>query len=361
MITNINDFKKAINENLNDKDIANKDNAYKLYFHLNSPYLWGKGWTGSDEQLVELENLSIAMLEELGLTLRVNQYGVEEGDGSGNIFNAYMHPMEFVFYLKENNKEDIEKIKNTIIKYLENISFSISFSSIKLKSPTGEYSTIQESINESFHDKDGKPISVDSKHRPIKLADTFYNKTVTRKSDGLIGDVVRIEGGKLQVKVTDGENEDKIFIAYPDEVTINENFDEDDGNQLMYHEIGWDEIKSKLIENTNDNMIALNIFNFIKNEIENNYRVLENKKVNESSYIFSIIDDKLEELGFKPDDIQPPDPDVGIFDGYVSFSDPNDQNKDGYYLFPYDEFVYSNNLDHITREYLLSKSEYRED
>lgn len=51
----------------------------------------------------------------------------------------------------------------------------------------------------------------------------FYNKKVKRKSDGLIGDVVRWGASQIKVKITDGEHTGKVFTASPEEVEILDN------------------------------------------------------------------------------------------------------------------------------------------
>ena len=51
----------------------------------------------------------------------------------------------------------------------------------------------------------------------------YYDKKVQRKTDGLVGDVVRWGASKLKVKITDGEYAGRTFEARPEEVTIVEN------------------------------------------------------------------------------------------------------------------------------------------
>lgn len=51
----------------------------------------------------------------------------------------------------------------------------------------------------------------------------FYNQTVVRRRDGLIGDVVRFEEGKLMVQIKIGPYTGRIFHAHPSEVDIVDN------------------------------------------------------------------------------------------------------------------------------------------
>jgi hypothetical protein len=56
-----------------------------------------------------------------------------------------------------------------------------------------------------------------------KFGDTlkgYYNKTVKRNADGIVGNVVRWDDGKLKVVVTQGEHQGKTFTAEPSEVVI---------------------------------------------------------------------------------------------------------------------------------------------
>ena len=140
MITTIKEFKK-INEN--------NENKVELIFHLDSPYKWGKGWTASPEAHDRLKMEAMSICNNLHFNSDIGKYGVVEGepkDPNSNMYNAYMHPMEFVFKLKEYNQTDIELIKANVEDGISNLNehFPISIKEIKLNNK-GEYSTITES------------------------------------------------------------------------------------------------------------------------------------------------------------------------------------------------------------------------
>lgn len=78
----------------------------KLYFFLNSPYKWGAGWTASIDEYEVMNENSRKILKDLGFDEVKNSYDVPEGKTvSGE--SAYMHPMEFVFELKEISLEKV--------------------------------------------------------------------------------------------------------------------------------------------------------------------------------------------------------------------------------------------------------------
>jgi hypothetical protein len=68
----------------------------QLYIFLDSPYKWGKGWTGSHEAYTELHEASEVILCLLDFHLVENPYNVPEGKRPDSEEKAYMHPMEFV-------------------------------------------------------------------------------------------------------------------------------------------------------------------------------------------------------------------------------------------------------------------------
>lgn len=103
------------NKNIN--EIFSSNN--KIKFMLESPYKWGKGWTSTAMLLEELKETYGGIVAELGMTPGVNEYGVIIGeDATGEVTDAYMHPMELVFTVNEKTPELIEKITNVINDYL---------------------------------------------------------------------------------------------------------------------------------------------------------------------------------------------------------------------------------------------------
>ena len=143
MITTIKEFKK-LNEN--------NENLIELIFHLDSPYKWGKGWTASAEAHDILKMEAMSIINNLHFTPSESNFGVVEGKpkypDKSNMYNAYMHPMEFVFKLKEYNQTDIELIKANVEDGISNLNehFPISIKEIRLNNK-GEYSTITENVD----------------------------------------------------------------------------------------------------------------------------------------------------------------------------------------------------------------------
>ena len=172
MITTINEFKK-INEL--------SENKIELIFHLDFPYKWGKGWTASAESkdLLDMEAMSIC--NNLNLSSDIGQYVVVEGkprDPNSNIIKSYMHAMEFVFTLKENNQTDIEAIKANVKDGISNLNehFPISIKKIRLNN-NGEYSTINESVDTEIS---ALPVNV---YKKVKGGDSTANGLTSHKTD----------------------------------------------------------------------------------------------------------------------------------------------------------------------------------
>ena len=94
----------------------------EIFFILNSPYKWGKGWTFSIEAYKEEQQCATKIIEELGFTFKENAYDVPEGI-KDNGDSCYMHPMEYAFKIKESDNEvvvfeKIQKIEEVVRKNL---------------------------------------------------------------------------------------------------------------------------------------------------------------------------------------------------------------------------------------------------
>jgi hypothetical protein len=99
----------------------------KVVVRLDSPYKWGKGWTGSHEEHEELKDIFGGIVAELGMEVDVNKYGVVEGSkGKNNVDSAYMHPMELVFTLEKESKVTIYLIQLVVNKYISGLDFDVS-------------------------------------------------------------------------------------------------------------------------------------------------------------------------------------------------------------------------------------------
>lgn len=175
MITSINEFKK-INEL--------SENLIQLIFHLDSPYKWGKGWTASREAYDLLNMEAMTICNNLGLSSEIGRYGVVEGklrNSNSNIIKSYMHSMEFVFTLKENNQTDIESITANVEDGISNLNehFPISIKEIRLNNK-GEYST----INENNDILSALPVNV-YRNKSITNGITTHKDTVMLVFDGV--------------------------------------------------------------------------------------------------------------------------------------------------------------------------------
>jgi hypothetical protein len=105
MITTVNEWKQ-LNE-MNEQEI-------KLTINLDTPYKWGKGWTGTPDQHEEMDGIAAGIVTHLELQDKANQWDVPEASGTGKILKAYLHPMEYVFTLSENDPETLKKIITTV-------------------------------------------------------------------------------------------------------------------------------------------------------------------------------------------------------------------------------------------------------
>lgn len=106
------------------KKLKESASMSRIVFHLNSPYKWGKGWTESSKNLNLFNMEMMTICHRLNLSSDINDMGVVEGvprDPSNNILNAYMHPMELVFDLKEKTQRDIDYIKSVVSQGLKNL------------------------------------------------------------------------------------------------------------------------------------------------------------------------------------------------------------------------------------------------
>lgn len=132
MITTINEWKKVNEMN---------QNEIKLMFFLDSPYKWGPGWTGTPEQHEEMDGIAAGIIVTLDLVDKYNDWNVPEATGTGTILSAYLHPMEYVFRLAENDPETIQKIIKTV-KNSTSMTDFVNIKEIKLKTPEG-YTTLE--------------------------------------------------------------------------------------------------------------------------------------------------------------------------------------------------------------------------
>tara|TARA_R110000772_G_scaffold17946_1_gene49767 strand:+ start:18493 stop:19806 length:1314 start_codon:yes stop_codon:yes gene_type:complete len=85
-----------------------------------------------------------------------------------------------------------------------------------------EYEKSKEHMAGMFTEDTELPLN----HNPNDYAEDdtkrFYNAHVTRKSDGMVGKVLRAEKGKLKVGIIDGEHKGKYFMAHPSDLKLNE-------------------------------------------------------------------------------------------------------------------------------------------
>lgn len=131
---------KPINE-------AHYDSEYTLHVFLDSPYKWGKGWTGSSTEKEEAKLTYEAILIRLNIEPERSKYGVVEskiGDGD-QISGTYMHDMQLTFYLNSNEQTLIDKIINVVnieIDTLENFTIT----SIKISDKQKKYTVIKENL-----------------------------------------------------------------------------------------------------------------------------------------------------------------------------------------------------------------------
>jgi len=131
MFTSINEW-KSLNE-MNQQEI-------KLSFNLNTPYKWGPGWTGTPEQHEEMDGIAAGIIGMLQLQDKHNEWNVPEATGTGIVQYAYLHPMEYVFRLSENDRVTIDRIIDVVKKTISMTDF-VNIESIKLKTPEG-YTTL---------------------------------------------------------------------------------------------------------------------------------------------------------------------------------------------------------------------------
>lgn len=165
MITSINEWKN-INENNNEK--------YSLYIFLDSPYKWGKGWTGSNDEYEVFKTICLNILKELHLTQKHNDYDVIAGINNTDIIQkAYLHPMEFVIDLTMNDPTSIDFIKTTITNNINTLN-GFHIKEMKLKQHSNNEYTIIESANAfEFHKDDIS--DTDDVLRFFKFLYTEYN------------------------------------------------------------------------------------------------------------------------------------------------------------------------------------------
>jgi len=82
----------------------------KLFFNLNSPYKWGKGWTGTQEEDDAMTRIGLLIISKLGYTRIENIWNVPQGEKG--LCSCYLHPMEYVFEVE--NYCEIEPIINFV-------------------------------------------------------------------------------------------------------------------------------------------------------------------------------------------------------------------------------------------------------
>ena len=87
-------------------------NLRKVFFRLNSPYVWGQGISQENSDIIEAEAKDI--LHKIGFEIAPNSISFACPEGIKGCENLYMHPMSFSGIL---SLESFEKAKEVIENY----------------------------------------------------------------------------------------------------------------------------------------------------------------------------------------------------------------------------------------------------
>ena len=107
------------NKHKNMEATIDTTNLRQVYFRLNSPYVWGKGISQEDHDIIEAESKEILSL--IGLTIipdNLKTVSQCPPEGIRGCENLYMHPMDFSGIL---SLETFEKAKQVIENYKSKI------------------------------------------------------------------------------------------------------------------------------------------------------------------------------------------------------------------------------------------------